>query len=195
MSGLLGGDLARPRARRPCLSATLQWFCRAVIALSTAAFVLLSFGYVEGSGCRENGDGCWQQNGFLSQVPLPIGALMVLILTTLQRPRHAYAVVWGRDVQGHSSTFCAAIVRQIGLWSSWRFKRGVRHEFTHRSSPTQRSSFQFAKLFSAFDIVATSYSSCALPTNDLGPHHDLPTRFPTTNLPHTLPHLQPWPTR
>lgn len=42
-------------------------------------------GYIGNGGCRGDRDGCWQRSGFFSQLPLPIGAVVVSALASTQQ--------------------------------------------------------------------------------------------------------------
>lgn len=80
--------------QRPCASMAYQWAARTAIGLIVAASIWLSLGHTLplaehdsalAGRCRSEGPPCWQHVGFLSQVPLHVGAVLTLLLVGLRR--------------------------------------------------------------------------------------------------------------
>lgn len=86
---LVFGLLPWDTARRPCFSLSFQWGARLLVALSAVAFILLGLGQFAEEGCSAGTEVCWQRNGFLSQAPLPVGAICVLLLVSLRGQQRA----------------------------------------------------------------------------------------------------------
>jgi len=70
-------------------SMLLRGFLWLVVLASSVGFFLLSFGYVFTEICAARGIVCWQRRGFLSEVPLPIGAIVALATVSFRGHRCA----------------------------------------------------------------------------------------------------------
>lgn len=113
-TGLLGWDLAG----WPCAAALIRAMARSTIATTLAAFFLtLSFQSELGGlfvrNCGADAAECWKNGSFLSEVSLPMGALLILVLFGLKRNR-----------QRLEDTFClmqgVSGGRQYGDWEARR---------------------------------------------------------------------------
>jgi len=81
---VLFGLLPWDPTRHPGRSVALQWIIRSFVALSATAFFLLSLGYLGTQSCTAGSQACWQHNGFLSQIPLPVGAILASALLSMR---------------------------------------------------------------------------------------------------------------
>lgn len=78
--------------RRPWLPLAYQWLARAGVVLAAVAFFLEALwgpGWPTSAGegflASCDADACWQHAGFISQLPLPVGALIALLPIGLRR--------------------------------------------------------------------------------------------------------------
>jgi len=72
--------------RYPRITVLLRCLLWLLVSASAAGFFSLSFRYVSAETC---GSMCWQRNGFLSEVTLPIGAVLALATVSMSRRRNA----------------------------------------------------------------------------------------------------------
>lgn len=88
---ILLGMLPWDAVGRPWRSAAYQCAIRAVVLGSVAVFFLEMFGLmplraeVRPQECATRGVTCWANSGFLSELPLPIGAILAMMPVSLHR--------------------------------------------------------------------------------------------------------------
>jgi len=95
---LVFGVLPWSVARWPRTSMAYQWFVRALVTVAVTVFFLPSLGSVVPPTVRDivfppdcvaNGVVCYQREGFLSLMPLPVGAILVLLPVAFRRHQEA----------------------------------------------------------------------------------------------------------
>lgn len=121
--------------RRPWLPLAYQWLARAGVVLAAAAFFLEALWDVAGRTSPGEGllascdaDACWRHAGFISQLPLPVGALIALLPLGLRRQQlrleqtllvvRAVSIDRGyrdREVSHHRRDMAAFVAMWLGI--------------------------------------------------------------------------------
>lgn len=138
------GILPWDTAKHPWVSAVYLWYVRAVVALCVATFFLPSLGNFAPSflrsdfflaDCAAHGVMCWHRKGFLSQVPLAIGAVLVLLLVSLRQHQEA-------------------------LEDTLKLLRGVSHERRYESWRTRKARWDKAFFAVLWVAIASTNGFC-----------------------------------
>lgn len=170
---VLFGVLGYNTASHPWGSMAYQWFARLVIAMFVFVFFLPSLRSVVPESwhdetflpdCDDVGKMCWTQEGFVSQVPLPLGAFLVLAAFTFKRQQRlleeTLALLHGVSVERGFRDWCTRQARAdkavfLCIWWSIVLTSWMCAYFTgkHSAERDNRRVVLYVSMISLFSAV------------------------------------------